>query len=246
MERQREMKCASDAVFTLDPDGRPSSRRGATRCSNPDRCRRYFRVVEPSACLNASNTRACWILGDADTGVLNREVNRHARSPATAREPDVHGDLPACVNFRALPRRLTMIWRQPVHIAHEPARARLVRRCTPAPALFVCPYRERFHRVGDGFAQIELDRVEIDLSRFNLREIKDVVDDRQQAVRGRLRQSGGTLAAPAAGPCRGPAPSSRVSPFIGVRISWLMFARNSLLARLAASATSFASRRCSV
>ena len=29
-------------------------------------------------------------------------------------------------------------------------------------------------------------------------------------------------------------------PFIGVRISWLMLARNSLLARLAASAASFA------
>ncbi len=29
-------------------------------------------------------------------------------------------------------------------------------------------------------------------------------------------------------------------PFIGVRISWLMFARNSLLARFAASAASFA------
>ena len=31
-------------------------------------------------------------------------------------------------------------------------------------------------------------------------------------------------------------------PFIGVRISWLMLARNSLLARLAASAASLASR----
>ncbi len=31
-------------------------------------------------------------------------------------------------------------------------------------------------------------------------------------------------------------------PFIGVRISWLMFARNSLLARLAASAVSLAAR----
>ena len=31
-----------------------------------------------------------------------------------------------------------------------------------------------------------------------------------------------------------------MTPFIGVRISWLMLARNSLLARLAASAASFA------
>ena len=31
-------------------------------------------------------------------------------------------------------------------------------------------------------------------------------------------------------------------PFIGVRISWLMFARNSLLARVAASAVSLAFR----
>ena len=34
-----------------------------------------------------------------------------------------------------------------------------------------------------------------------------------------------------------------MTPFIGVRISWLMFARNSLLARLAASATFLAVRR---
>ena len=34
-------------------------------------------------------------------------------------------------------------------------------------------------------------------------------------------------------------------PFIGVRISWLMVARNSLLARLPASAVSFADRSSS-
>ena len=46
--------------------------------------------------------------------------------------------------------------------------------------------------------------------------------------------------------CRGVSSVSRASsvmpmmPFIGVRISWLMLARNSLLARLAASAASLA------
>lgn len=35
------------------------------------------------------------------------------------------------------------------------------------------------------------------------------------------------------------------TPFIGVRISWLMFARNSLLATLAASAASLAFRSSS-
>ena len=34
-------------------------------------------------------------------------------------------------------------------------------------------------------------------------------------------------------------------PFMGVRISWLMLARNSLLARLAASAASLARRSAS-
>ena len=34
------------------------------------------------------------------------------------------------------------------------------------------------------------------------------------------------------------------TPFMGVRISWLMLARNSLLARLAASAASFAPSNC--
>ena len=36
-------------------------------------------------------------------------------------------------------------------------------------------------------------------------------------------------------------PDIPIMPFIGVRISWLMFARNSLLARVAASAVSLAS-----
>ncbi len=36
------------------------------------------------------------------------------------------------------------------------------------------------------------------------------------------------------------------TPFIGVRISWLMLARNWLFARLAASATSFALRASTV
>ena len=35
-------------------------------------------------------------------------------------------------------------------------------------------------------------------------------------------------------------------PFMGVRISWLMLARNSLLARLAASAASLACANCRV
>ncbi len=35
-------------------------------------------------------------------------------------------------------------------------------------------------------------------------------------------------------------------PLMGVRISWLMFARNSDLARLAASAPDFASLSCSM
>ena len=40
--------------------------------------------------------------------------------------------------------------------------------------------------------------------------------------------------------CRAASSVMPMTPFMGVRISWLMFARNSLLARLAASAASLA------
>ena len=59
----------------------------------------------------------------------------------------------------------------------------------------------------------------------------------------RLDQLAGTRAARASRSVSSSSSVMPMMPFIGVRISWLMLARNSLLARLAASAASLAWRR---
>ena len=80
----------------------------------------------------------------------------------------------------------------------------------------------------------------LQLAGFDLGDVENIVDDGEQrlrraaapgsdirAVRGRARVSSRTSVSP-------------MMPFMGVRISWLMLARNSLLARLADSAASLA------
>ena len=47
------------------------------------------------------------------------------------------------------------------------------------------PQRQRVHRVADGIAQVEVDRVELELARLDLGEVEDVVDDGQQRIGGR-------------------------------------------------------------
>ena len=77
--------------------------------------------------------------------------------------------------------------------------------------------------------------VEIELAGLDLGEVENVVDHRQQRVGRRLDQ----VQVFALFAVRSVSRASSVMPmmpFIGVRISWLMLARNSLLARLAVSA----------
>ena len=104
-------------------------------------------------------------------------------------------------------------------------------------ALLLRPQGQRVQRVAQRVAQVEVDLIQVQLAGLDLGEIEDVVDDRQQRV-GRF------LTISRYSRCSESACVSRASsvmpmmPFMGVRISWLMLARNSLLARLAASAAS--------
>ena len=86
------------------------------------------------------------------------------------------------------------------------------------------------------------ERLEVELhpARLDLGQVEDVVDEREQVV-GRARdplQVGSTLSA---GPdARASSSSMSLTPmmaFIGVRSSWLMFARNWDLCRLACSSS---------
>src|SRR6185312_13996258 len=88
-------------------------------------------------------------------------------------------------------------------------------------------------RTGDfsqGIAQAEINAFDIQLSGLNFGKVQDVVDQRQQGDGGTLHHVE-ILAL-----LRGEVASESefrhpMMPFMGVRISWLMLARNSLLAR---------------
>ena len=92
---------------------------------------------------------------------------------------------PLSVNLMALPTRLTTIWRSR---PGSPTRASgtsggdVVRQLQ----LLLCrPRRQRLQRVAQGVAQIEIDRLQLELAGFDLREVQDVVEQPQQRI-GRL------------------------------------------------------------
>ena len=53
-------------------------------------------------------------------------------------------------------------------------------------ALFVGAQRQRLHRIADAVVEIERDRLEPQLARFDLGEVENVVDDAEQRVGGRF------------------------------------------------------------
>jgi hypothetical protein len=106
--------------------------------------------------------------------------------------------------------------------------------------------REEVERLLDAAAPARRAPLELHLARLDLGEVEDVVDDREQ------RLAGGADRVDEVALLGGELVSSRrlvmpMTPFIGVRISCDMEARNSLLAREAASASALARRSwCSV
>ena len=100
--------------------------------------------------------------------------------------------------------------------------------------------REHLAGVLDGLAQVEVVMVELELAGLDLREVEDVVDDVEQRLAGVGARSARTRAA--AGARSVPSSSSvmPITPFIGVRISWLMLARNSDFEREASTASASA------
>ena len=92
-------------------------------------------------------------------------------------------------------------------------------------------------------ADRERNRLELELARLDLREVEDVVEDREQRLGRRLAPSSRQSRCSAVSSVSSASSVMPMMPFIGVRISWLMLARNSLLARLASIALSRAAIR---
>ena len=127
----------------------------------------------------------------------NRELERrrrvgHAAAPATSTTTS-----PASVNLIALPTRLTQHLAQAARIADERVGhvgRDVARQLEP---LLVRARREQPDGVLDRVAQAERHVLERQPPRFDLREVEDVVDDRQQRLGRLVARSGGTRAAAA-------------------------------------------------
>ncbi len=205
----------------------------------------YFRVVELSDWMNGSKISCCFDGRDADAGIANREPDADLFVVSTLNGHQQH-HFAALGELDGVADQVDEHLPQPAGVAHQHLGHVRRNRVGQLEVLLVGPHAERFERIAQAVVEVEIDGVDVEPAGFDLRKVEDVVDDRQQRIGPRASP------APSARAARGSRVASRASsvmpmmPFIGVRSSWLMLARNSLFARLAASATSLACRISSV
>ena len=101
--------------------------------------------------------------------------------------------------------------------------------------------REHLARLLDEQAQVEVVHVEREPPGLDLREVEHVVDDAEQRVAGGERRADVAVLLVASSAVPSSSWSIPITPLSGVRISWLMLATKSDLARLADCAASRAS-----
>ena len=142
---------------------------------------------------------------------------------------------PCSVNLMALPTRLTSDLPQPARVADQRvghARARC-RQASSSPLLWAAHGQRSSAYRPERSRRSNVDGVEVELAGLDLGEVEDVVDHGQQRIGRLLDQRRGTRAARRSSSVSSTSSVMPMMPFIGVRISWLMLARNSLLARFA-------------
>ena len=90
--------------------------------------------------------------------------------------------LPAGVNLMALPTRLMQDLPQAGHVAHERGGQPVADRAIEAQILLERAGREQVEHFADARSQVERVPFEFHLTGLDLREIEDVVDDRQKGI----------------------------------------------------------------
>ena len=141
------------------------------------------------------------------------------------------------MNLIALPSRLSRICRRRVTSPDDRRRQSLVDQAAESSSFSHARGGDQVQRRLDAFAQVERLALEVELAGLDLREVEDVVDDRQQRVAARADGLGEVALLARSSRVSSSRPVMPMTPFIGVRISWLMVARNALLACVAASAS---------
>ena len=125
--------------------------------------------------------------GDADTGIAHREVQRHRR-PARSLPIHLEDDLARFRELQGVADQVHNDLAQPPRIATH--RRGYVRRHVigQLDALLMGARGEGAHRLVQGVAQVEVHPLQVQLARLDLGEVQDVVDQRQQRVRGKLHR----------------------------------------------------------
>ena len=206
----REMERAALARLALDPDPcRPSCVTSRAEIARPRPVPPYWRVVELSAWVNASKITACFSAGMPMPVSLHRECS--TTSSSACRRLRSHARRPprrCSVNLIGVADQVDEDLAQPAGVADQRVGHVAATSTGQLQALLLRPQRRAF-AVSRGVAQVEVDRVEVELARLDLGEVEDVVDHRQERVGRRVHHLEIFALLGRQRRCRAPAPSCR-------------------------------------
>jgi len=191
----------------------------------------YLRVVEPSACWNASNSVgwASAAMPMPSSLTFRESIGTPARMPSSSTSSSMR---PFSVNLTALPTRLVSTCHSrcssPVSQGGTSAATRAIRRLPRRSAATCCGLTTR--SISPATAKGAVSSSRRPASIFEKSRISLTM---RSSVSPLLRTSVSRSRWSAVRSESSTTPVNPRIPFMGVRISWLMFARNSLLARLA-------------
>ena len=139
------------------------------------------RVVDPSAWRKASKIASCF------SGGMPMPVSVTLKCSvvlpvARAIFPDGDEDVAALGELERVADQVGQDLLHPRRIADDAGRHLRVDVANELEPLLVRAQRERLERVGNRRARRERHRFELELARFDLREVENVVEDRQQRV----------------------------------------------------------------
>ena len=143
----------------------------------------YARVVEASAWVNGSNSRASVSAGDADAGVAHREAHDHAVVRRRRQLRATH-DLAALGELDGVAEQVDEDLAQPAGSPRSAARDVRVdaARAAPGPWLVRARREQLARRPRRPSRRSNVDGLELELAGLDLREVEDVVDDRRAAL----------------------------------------------------------------
>src|ERR1700730_7421568 len=175
------MEATALTKFTLDPnlsthqlhqprrDGQPQP------CTSIRACRRSVSLCERIEDRNL-------LLGrNADARICDRKMEFHVvRSPRSCFDIENHLALPS--ELDGIADQIDDELSQPSGVSYKCSRDIGTNFVGEFQAFLVCPETECLHRVAKGVSQIELSRVDLELSGFDFRIIQDVIDQGKQRI----------------------------------------------------------------